>query len=339
MTTATIEVLIELPEDEARSAKRVSSHLKSRFAHLRETESDTRAEERERFWMSLMKRADVGGEYRSESVHEPRPEECEARLRRNLGRHLKDHLRRELLRPQIGNEAWLPPQSDKAEPQKEQSWTLDPLSCIFFEVGRVDYGSCYFPLEIAGVERLAGLLDGNIDVLRMMLSAFLPMALEEALGMSIPAAAVDFYARPNAATLQSFQAYSARPPRSPVLRGSAWDRATWMWKVANFTLLPFALLAMVLCFMLLEAARDREAVAAAYMESIQKQQEQLLTSYEGRVQDLDDSVKFLTQTLFGGYGGSPKNGSLLTHDEVARKAANPATPDGSAPPLRGSADR
>ncbi len=256
---------------------------------------------REAFWRSLS----------SQSERMPSPEECEARIRRRFGTHLKRHL------TNYCRESWgaiQPESSNHSTSGNELERRAAELACVFFEADIEGYSSLNLGIDIAGAKELAGILGGNFDVFMMFASAYIPRAFADALDDSIPEQAVDFEIKASGATREAFAGvnnatsgqFQQQPTPGPPQGGATKGRVAilgkqidFIWAVSNFSLLPLVLLTLLVCYVAYQGLAEERKLLTDRYEQIFKQHQSMMTQYEKWIAEQAKLESALVQRLVG----------------------------------------
>lgn len=231
-------------------------------------------EPRARFWHALT--------HATKNAAEITPELFERRLEENFG----DDLKRRVVN--YFHTAWrgdhhqhdFPGRVVTIEKADKQGLAL---SHIFFEARVRGYGSLDFAVEIAGARDLAGLLDNNLDLLMMLMRAYIPDTFRQVTNVygNEDAATFDISASP-----ELREAFDKLPRRMPSLPTAMGGREFAIWALTNGTLLPAVLLALAVCYVTYKGLADERVIAAANQQRVLAHQEALLKQANERAQQL-----------------------------------------------------
>lgn len=160
---------------------------------------------------------------------------------------------------------------------------------VTFAVRRVTYGSLGFDLSLGSLDKLATIFENNFDSLQVSLEAFVPLAFADVLDSNF-ASALDFEIAPSAGLSAQFavqHAPTVQPTVHPVGPGpaaGARDKAEWIWRLANGSLLvPLIISILVMWYGIkeLSAISDRQL---QYMQPLLQHQLELLREDRARLQ-------------------------------------------------------
>jgi hypothetical protein len=155
------------------------------------------------------------------------------------------------------------------------------LGRVFFEA-RIDrYGSLDFSVEIAGARQLASLFDNDISLLLMFARCYVPAAFDDATSIhSVPKDAFDFEVSASDELREVF----ATPPKKGALRLPDASRELVLWTIANGTLIPAVLLALIVCYVVFKGTVDERASLIAAQQRLAEQQAAVLKESTQRLE-------------------------------------------------------
>ena len=247
---------------------------------------DTGRTKREQFWYSIS----VGKEYTNPV--EPAPDAMEGQFLDNFGLTL-----RELLIDHFHG-AWGLDREDSyyIAPPLEQVYHL---GLVIFRPHIIAYGSLDFSVEIAGIDHLAKLFDGNFEIFASFLSGYLPQAFASSLQpwTLVP---LEFEITPGRALRRSFKIHSESSTKDETSAESAsFDaKARWLWLITNGSLVVPVLLSLGVLYVAARGLSDDRALLSQRMESVAKSQDAVIADQSQRLQSLEETViKAHAQTL------------------------------------------
>lgn len=172
---------------------------------------------------------------------------------------------------------------------REAQERLAAASSIFFSTRIAGYSSLDLDLSAGSFQQLAKVFDGNFDTLRVFLDAFVPVAFAEVFteqfadghefGISIPRSAEQAFGEASRALEKAggMPPRVAPPPTAPSSPTSAArERAEWIWRLANGSLLIPLLIALAVMFYGLRLLSDIRSSQFEAMQPILQHQLELL---------------------------------------------------------------
>jgi len=129
---------------------------------------------------------------------------------------------------------------------------------VIFSTRIIGYSSLTFEVATASFDKLAKAFDGHFDELRVFLDAFVPLAFAEVFDIGFADTNTFDVSIPESAE-HAFIAAAARPAARPIEQQdissttskfpSSRERAEWLWRLANGSLLvPFAIALLVMFY-------------------------------------------------------------------------------------------
>ena len=161
-------------------------------------------------------------------------------------------------------------------------------SAVNFSVRLAGYSSLNLELSIGSLQSLADAFDNDFESFRVFLDAFVPKAFERVF-LQEDADRLDFTAQVPTAYEQAFVAKRAQPnsaPQSPVATSlpaaatppttPARERAEWLWRLANGSLLVPLVLALLVMYYGMAMLKDIRGSQNAALKPILEHQLKLL---------------------------------------------------------------
>ncbi len=169
-------------------------------------------------------------------------------------------------------------------------------SSIVFSTRIVGYASLSLDLATGSFEQLAKVFDGNFDTFRIFLDAFVPLAFADVFDQdSADRFAFDVTVPQSAQESFNYAAQHPDPPRHAPASGpgvalggtphqsSARERAEWLWRLANGSLLIPVLLTILIAFYGLRLLSDIRQSQYQAMQPILQHQLELLREDRARI--------------------------------------------------------
>lgn len=164
---------------------------------------------------------------------------------------------------------------------------------IYFSAKIAGYSSLNLDISVSGIAALADVFDRDFDSFRVFLEAFIPHAVgrvfwEETADLleystQIPPS---FEASFKAATAQPLPAYApANPATVAALPATPREKAEWLWKLANGSLLLPVLLALVVMYFGLSMLNDIRGTQFDALKPVLEHQLKLLEEDRHRLND------------------------------------------------------
>lgn len=223
----------------------------------------------------------------------------EARLRQNLGRHLHNALIAYFSGADMRRLAEHASVQAAHEERPARTGLLPQhaalLPLVSFQLRQIEYGSLDLALEIAGIQQLAKLFDGNFDVFMMFMEGYLPVAFEETLApFHIDTEFLLFEAVPSQAVFADF-ASASRPSVAARMR----DKAESMRLLVNGTLVIPVLLALAVLYVAAKNVAQERGELAALRKELSVRELTLAKSAIERAAQLEraqlEMIRLLTQ--------------------------------------------
>jgi hypothetical protein len=275
-------------------------------------EDDFRSQDRkERFW-NIYRHAPPNG------TVDVSANELEARLLKNFGSQLKQKL------VDYFHESW----SGRGHRHDFPGMSLQSagpaignhvvaLGRVLFEA-RIDrYGSLDFSVEIAGARQLASLFDNDLSLLLMFMRTYVPAAFEDATSIhSIPKGAFDF----DVSASDELREVFATAPKKGALRLPDASREMVLWTIANGTLIPAVLLALIVCYVLFKGTVEERASLISAQQRVAEQQAAVLKE---STQRLEQAHRLEDELIKRGMDSLPKQEPQPAPPVAASKKATP----------------
>lgn len=170
----------------------------------------------------------------------------------------------------------------------------DLLPLVGFEVRTIEYGSLDLSIEIAGVQYLAKLFTGNLDVFMMFLKGYLPEAFTEALRpLNLNAHGLSFDPQPSTGLLTAF-ATSTAPTGTPTefptvskLTSEFSDKSRFFWLIANGSLVVPVVLSLAVLYVAIKDRSEERLELRTALKDVTAREAIILQHDSNRVKELE----------------------------------------------------
>lgn len=168
-------------------------------------------------------------------------------------------------------------------------------SQIDFGVSNISYSSLGFDLSVEPIEKVIKLFDNNFEYFCLFLSAYIPESFLSSLSIYngndlTVSASID---SPNRlkSKFEKSEKISHHPQHIQVNGNptSKWDKAKWIWSLANGTLLIPVILALIILYIAFNKFEDYNDIHRKNYEMIQVENDKLMQNYH-RLIEMQKSV-------------------------------------------------